>query len=80
MTRIYTDWLRAAGAIVPENTQVEISPLFALDAEGVCKRIPKGKHLVPPVVLNERSQNDFYEEKRKPGDKSLTTDFTDEHG
>jgi UDP-N-acetylglucosamine/UDP-N-acetylgalactosamine diphosphorylase len=35
-------WLEAAGAAVAENVSVEISPLFALDAEGVAGRLKLG--------------------------------------
>ena len=35
-------WLEAAGAEVPPGVHVEISPLFALDAEEVAKRVKPG--------------------------------------
>jgi len=39
----YRRWLEAAGAKVAEGAQVEISPLFALDAAGVAERIDPGR-------------------------------------
>ena len=39
----YGRWLHAAGAIVGEGVDVEISPLFALDAQGVAERIESGR-------------------------------------
>ena len=35
-------WLEKAGATVAENVPVEISPLFALDAEELARKLPKG--------------------------------------
>ncbi len=35
-------WLEAAGARIAEGADVEISPLYALDAEGVAARVPPG--------------------------------------
>lgn len=42
MVALHTDWLRRAGAQVAEATPVEISPLFALDAEQLRGRIAPG--------------------------------------
>ena len=39
MTAIFTDWLQQSGADVDEGIDVEISPLFALDAEGLKHKI-----------------------------------------
>ncbi len=39
MTSIFTDWLQQAGVDVAEGIDVEISPLFALDAEGLKHKI-----------------------------------------
>lgn len=36
-------WLEAAGATVADGVEVEISPLFALDAQGVAERIERGQ-------------------------------------
>jgi UDP-N-acetylglucosamine/UDP-N-acetylgalactosamine diphosphorylase len=35
LLRIHREWLTSAGFVVPENTEIEISPLFALDATEV---------------------------------------------
>jgi UDP-N-acetylglucosamine/UDP-N-acetylgalactosamine diphosphorylase len=47
-------WLKAAGAIVGENVDVEISPLFALDAQGVAERIEPGRQFEQSVYLCEQ--------------------------
>ncbi len=39
----YRSWLEAAGAQVAEGVDVEISPLYALDAAGVAERIERGQ-------------------------------------
>ncbi len=39
----YRRWLEAAGATVADGVQIEISPLFALDAPGVAKSIEPGQ-------------------------------------
>jgi UDP-N-acetylglucosamine/UDP-N-acetylgalactosamine diphosphorylase len=41
-TALHRSWLRRAGAIVNEDIAVEISPLFALDAEDVAAKVPPG--------------------------------------
>jgi len=46
MVALYTEWLRLAGAEVAEGVAVEISPLFALDAEELAEKIEPG----PPVT------------------------------
>ncbi|MGL4512987.1 MAG: UTP--glucose-1-phosphate uridylyltransferase, partial [Lacipirellulaceae bacterium] len=35
-------WLEGAGVAVPAGAQVEISPLWGLDAEGVAERAAQG--------------------------------------
>ena len=48
-------WLVAAGAKLPAGVDVEISPLYALDATGVAEQIQHGQqfeestYLKPPV-------------------------------
>ena len=42
MSDFYRRWLEAAGAEVADGVEVEISPLFALDADEVSARIPPG--------------------------------------
>jgi len=46
-------WLDAAGATVDAGVDVEISPLFALDAQGVAERIEPGRRFEKPVYLAE---------------------------
>lgn len=46
-------WLEAAGATVAENAQVEISPLFAVDAEGVAERVDAGQSFGANQYLSE---------------------------
>jgi len=42
MIALHTDWLKKAGVEVAEGTPIEISPLFAVDAEEVARRIDSG--------------------------------------
>ncbi len=51
LTRVYTGWLRAAGAQVQEGTPVEISPLWALDAQQVAERITLPCAIRQPTFL-----------------------------
>lgn len=46
-------WLEAAGATVADGVAVEISPLWALDAEGVAQRVQAGAVFDKPVFLKE---------------------------
>ncbi len=56
MTRIYAKWLRAAGGeIVAPDVQVEISPLFALDAQELGSRIPGGFKVKGDLYLSEEN-------------------------
>ena len=48
ITALHTQWLREAGTIVTEGTAVEISPLFALDAEQVAEKIRPGQRIDAP--------------------------------
>jgi UDP-N-acetylglucosamine/UDP-N-acetylgalactosamine diphosphorylase len=43
ISRMYTDWLKQAGAVVDEGAAVEISPLFADSPEMVAEKVEKGK-------------------------------------
>ncbi len=36
-------WLEAAGAVVAEGVEIELSPLYALDAQGVAERVEPGQ-------------------------------------
>ena len=51
MTAIFTSWLQQAGADVAEGIDVEISPLFALDAEEAQQKIEPGKRFTEPNYL-----------------------------
>jgi UDP-N-acetylglucosamine/UDP-N-acetylgalactosamine diphosphorylase len=51
MIALHTEWLRAAGAIVDEGVAVEISPLFALDAEDLAGKIARGTHFSDSTYL-----------------------------
>jgi len=46
-------WLEAAGAEVSPNAQVEISPLYALDVEGVAAKVKPGERLNQSQYLTE---------------------------
>ncbi|MEN1681652.1 MAG: UTP--glucose-1-phosphate uridylyltransferase [Planctomycetota bacterium] len=47
----HAGWLRDAGATVAEDTPVEISPVWALDAEGVAARGADGFNISKPTYL-----------------------------
>ena len=47
----HTRWLRQAGAEVAEGAAVEISPLFALDAAEVAKKVPRGLSIAESTYL-----------------------------
>ncbi len=47
----HTGWLREAGIDVPANTVVEISPLWAIDAESVAARAGEGIAIDGPTYL-----------------------------
>lgn len=51
MSALYTRWLRSAGAEVAEGTPVEISPLFALDAEQLQEKIVPGSRITQPTYF-----------------------------
>jgi hypothetical protein len=42
MIALHADWLRAAGCEVPHGVPVEISPLFAQNAQELATRIRPG--------------------------------------
>ncbi|MDI9445846.1 MAG: UDPGP type 1 family protein, partial [Planctomycetota bacterium] len=48
---LHADWLRRAGAEVADGTPVEISPLFALDAEQLRERIAPGTRISQPIYF-----------------------------
>jgi UDP-N-acetylglucosamine/UDP-N-acetylgalactosamine diphosphorylase len=45
------DWLRRAGVAVPENLAVEISPLYALDAEELAAKVDRSLQITGPTYL-----------------------------
>jgi len=51
MSRLFAGWLREAGVNVPEGVPVEISPLFALDAAEVARRLDRTRPIEGPVYL-----------------------------
>jgi len=51
MSAFYRDWLLRCGAKVADETVVEISPLFALDAEELSEKIPPGRRITEPTYL-----------------------------
>ena len=48
----YRSWLVAAGATLPNDVPVEISPLFALDAAELAARVEPGTRFDGPVLLD----------------------------
>ncbi len=53
MIELHTEWLREAGATVDPGVAVEISPLFALDAEQLRERIPAKLRVCQPMYFAE---------------------------
>jgi UDP-N-acetylglucosamine/UDP-N-acetylgalactosamine diphosphorylase len=51
MIALHTQWLRQAGAEVAEGVPVEISPLFALDAEELAERMAPGTRVTEPTYF-----------------------------
>ena len=51
LNRISREWALAAGAHVSVDVQLEISPLFALDAEELAKKVAPGTEFSADVVL-----------------------------
>ena len=57
--RLHRDWLRAAGAQVDDATPVEISPLFALDADEVRAKIKPGTRFANRrISMNPTTRSD----------------------
>ncbi len=52
MIRLHTRWLQAAGAQIADGTPVEISPLWALDAEQVAERLELPCTISQPTFLS----------------------------
>jgi UDP-N-acetylglucosamine/UDP-N-acetylgalactosamine diphosphorylase len=54
MTKLYTRWLRQAGArIAVPDARVEISPLYALDADELAARLPDELEVTGDLFLGE---------------------------
>ena len=51
LSRLYTEWLRSAGATIADNLPVEISPLYALDAAELAGKIDASRTFDGPVYL-----------------------------
>lgn len=51
MVALHAGWLREAGAEIPESVPVEISPLFALDADELKSKVAPGTVCREPVFL-----------------------------
>lgn len=51
MLSLYRRWLEAAGARLADNAAVEISPIFALDAAELAKKIEPGRQFVADTYL-----------------------------
>ncbi|GAB4143571.1 MAG: UDPGP type 1 family protein [Planctomycetaceae bacterium] len=58
LSALFTSWLNEAGAHVAENVMVEVSPLFALDAEELKKQIPAGTIIEQPTAFTEETSKD----------------------
>jgi UDP-N-acetylglucosamine/UDP-N-acetylgalactosamine diphosphorylase len=52
LSRQYRSWLAAAGVAVPADLPVEISPLYALDAEELAAKIDRTRKFDGPVYLD----------------------------
>src|SRR5262249_41940300 len=53
MSRRAAAWLRSAGLAVPDGLPVEISPLYALDAEQVAAKTDRTRKFAEPVYLEK---------------------------
>jgi UDP-N-acetylglucosamine/UDP-N-acetylgalactosamine diphosphorylase len=49
-------WLEAAGAIITGDAKIEVSPLFALDAEDMAQSIKPGRRFESSEYLTEKSK------------------------
>jgi UDP-N-acetylglucosamine/UDP-N-acetylgalactosamine diphosphorylase len=55
MIALHTKWLREAGATVEPGIPVEISPLFALDAGDLAKKLLAGLHVTQATYFDKES-------------------------
>lgn len=51
MVRVHRNWLCRAGVEVAEGIDVEINPLWALDADEVAKKLPPGTRVTEPTYF-----------------------------
>jgi len=51
MIALGSDWLRQAGAKFPDGAAVEISPLFAMDADQLRQKVEPGTEFIQSVLL-----------------------------
>ena len=51
MAALHREWLRQAGAGIDDEIAVEISPLFALDADELAAKIPPGTRIATPTYF-----------------------------
>jgi UDP-N-acetylglucosamine/UDP-N-acetylgalactosamine diphosphorylase len=52
MVALHRQWLRRAGAEVAEGVDVELSPLWALDADELAAKIPPGTRVTEPTYFH----------------------------
>ena len=53
MSRQHAGWLAAAGVSVKDELPVEISPLYALDAEELAAKLDRHREFSGPIYLAE---------------------------
>jgi len=53
LVALHSSWLREAGAEVAEGVDVEIGPLWALDAAEVGRKLPPGTRITKPTYFGE---------------------------
>ena len=53
LVALHARWLRQAGAEVAEGVDVEIGPLWALDAAEVARKLPPGTRITKPTYFGE---------------------------
>jgi len=55
ISAMHTAWLQQAGAVVQQDTPIEISPLFADSPEAIAERIEKGRRFERATYLHDTS-------------------------
>jgi len=58
LLQLHRSWLRAAGATIDDSVPIEISPLFALDADEVRVKVNRGTSFDGPTYLKRKMSND----------------------